>query len=194
MEPVFISFKGEINPSSASTLRTALDGLLNESPSPSHVHLGFSSHGGVLSEGLKLFNFLDNFPIELTAYNLNLVESSAVIAFLGAKHRRMLTTSAFFLHAVVLRYENGPPTAVEMIQSEANGAKDEEAIDQILRTRLTLSDIDLKRRRQNQLPLIELNQALACGLVNEGNMHSGFPPGPGFRTIHIDGRPSRLVN
>ena len=184
---MFVSFRGAINKSSAAKLCDVLDGLFEESPRPSHVHVGFDSSGGVLSQGFLLFRFLDRYPIELTTYNLDFVGSSAIVAFLGAKHRRMLVSSLFFLHAVELRYESGPPTPAEESQSEENKIRDEDMLDQILRDRLTLSDEDLKKRRQDQLSLIEFDQALNCGLVNEGNTHCGFPPGPGYRMIFVEG-------
>jgi ATP-dependent protease ClpP protease subunit len=185
MQPVFVSFHGEINKSSTAKLCGVLDGLLKESLPPSHVHLGFDSNGGVLSQGLLLFSFLDRYPIELTTYNLNFVASSAVFAFLGAKHRRMFMSSLFYLHPVQLRFEDGPPTPAEESQSEENRKRDEDMIDQILKLRLTLSDDELQKRRHGQLREIELSQALDWGLVNEGNAHSGFPQGPNCREIQI---------
>ena len=51
------------------------------------VHLLFQSTGGLVSDGVCLYNYFKGLPIELAIYNAGSVASVATIAFLGVERR-----------------------------------------------------------------------------------------------------------
>ena len=60
-----------------------------------HLHVLFRSPGGVIHEGIRLYNFFRNFSIDLTLYDLGVVSSVAVIPCLGAKTRKVSRHATF---------------------------------------------------------------------------------------------------
>jgi ATP-dependent protease ClpP protease subunit len=62
-----------------------------------HLHVLFRSPGGVIHEGIRLYNFFRNFSIDLTLYNLGVVSSVAVIPCLGAKTRKVSRHATFMI-------------------------------------------------------------------------------------------------
>jgi ATP-dependent Clp protease, protease subunit len=62
------------------------------------VHLMFQSQGGGIGEGICLHNLLQTLPFELTLYNSGSIASIAVIAYLGAKHRKVSAYASFMIH------------------------------------------------------------------------------------------------
>jgi len=66
------------------------------------IHLLIQSAGGIIGDGIAIYNFLKNIPLEVIAYNGGFVQSVAVIAFLGAKKRRASKTATFMIHRAKL--------------------------------------------------------------------------------------------
>jgi ATP-dependent Clp protease, protease subunit len=62
-----------------------------------HLHVLFRSPGGVIHEGIRLYNFFRNFSIDLTLYNLGVVSSVAVIPCLSAKTRKVSRHATFMI-------------------------------------------------------------------------------------------------
>lgn len=62
------------------------------------VHLMFQSSGGHIGEGIALYNLFRSLPFDLTIYNAGSVASMAVIAYLGAKHRKTSAHASFMIH------------------------------------------------------------------------------------------------
>jgi ATP-dependent Clp protease protease subunit len=62
------------------------------------VHLVFQSQGGGIGEGIYLHNLFQTLPFELTAYNSGSVTSIAVVAYLGAKRRKVSKYAFFMIH------------------------------------------------------------------------------------------------
>jgi ATP-dependent Clp protease protease subunit len=51
------------------------------------LHLLIQSSGGMVGDGISLYNFFRSLPLDLHVYNTGTVASIAAIAFLGAKRR-----------------------------------------------------------------------------------------------------------
>lgn len=63
-----------------------------------HIHLLFQSNGGLVGDGICLYNFFRNAPIDLTLYNVGSVQSIGLIAYLGAKNRVAQRHCTFMMH------------------------------------------------------------------------------------------------
>jgi ATP-dependent protease ClpP protease subunit len=61
------------------------------------LHLVFQSAGGVVGDGIALYNYFRALPIELHLYNAGTVASIAVLAYLGAHHRWVSRQATFTL-------------------------------------------------------------------------------------------------
>lgn len=62
------------------------------------VHLLIHSTGGVISDGIALYNYLRRLPIELTTYCAGCIASAAVLVYLAGKTRKTSNGGIFVLH------------------------------------------------------------------------------------------------
>ncbi|GAB3400420.1 hypothetical protein GCM10027318_07090 [Massilia agilis] len=62
------------------------------------AHILVQSNGGYVSDGLCLYNFLANSPIEFVMYNGGAVASIAVITYLAGTRRYCSETARFMVH------------------------------------------------------------------------------------------------
>jgi ATP-dependent Clp protease protease subunit len=62
------------------------------------AHVLLQSSGGGIGEGVCLYNFFRTLQIDLTLYNVGTVSSIAVIAYLGARHRKVSKHGTFMIH------------------------------------------------------------------------------------------------
>ena len=62
------------------------------------VHLLLHSTGGVIPDGIALYNYLRALPINLVTYNAGLISSIAVLPFLAAKERKASASARFMIH------------------------------------------------------------------------------------------------
>jgi ATP-dependent Clp protease protease subunit len=62
------------------------------------AHVLFQSTGGGIGEGIALYNYFRALQIDLTIYNVGSVSSIAVIAYLGARHRKVSRHGTFMIH------------------------------------------------------------------------------------------------
>ncbi len=80
---VHATFVGIIEQASIAPLTRCLD--FASQSNPPMVHLLFQSAGGMVGDGVFLYNYFRNLPFDLTIYNMGAVESAAAIAFFGRK-------------------------------------------------------------------------------------------------------------
>ena len=62
------------------------------------AHILVQSNGGYVSDGLCLYNYLANSPVEFVMYNGGAVASIAVIVFLAGTRRYASDTARFMVH------------------------------------------------------------------------------------------------
>lgn len=62
------------------------------------AHVLVQSNGGYVSDGLCLYNFLSNSPVEFVMYNGGAVASIAVIVYLAGARRYASETARFMVH------------------------------------------------------------------------------------------------
>jgi ATP-dependent Clp protease protease subunit len=129
-----------------------------------HLHLLMQSTGGFAGEGVCLYNYLRSLPIDLTIYNCGSIASAAVIAYLGAKKRKVSAYAAFAVHRTQTSLQ---AANANRFQSIAKGlALDDQRTEAILRQHLTLSDDQWRFHDVSDLWLTA-QEAVACGLADE---------------------------
>jgi ATP-dependent protease ClpP protease subunit len=102
---VYISFSGEINPSTAETLTEALANCVNSNVQ--QIHLLLSTTGGTVREAINLYNVLKGMPFELTTHNVSEVNSSGNVLFLAGKKRYATANATFMFHGVGYAVQQG---------------------------------------------------------------------------------------
>jgi ATP-dependent Clp protease, protease subunit len=130
-----------------------------------HIHLLLQSEGGGVGQGVSLYNFFRNLPIELTIYNTGTIWSAAVPAFLGARHRKTSAHATFLLHrtTTTLQYGREP----QFRATAENLALDDRRIDAILRSHITLSADKWASLDAVGSLLLTAEDSVACGIAEE---------------------------
>jgi ATP-dependent protease ClpP protease subunit len=100
------------------------------------IHLIFQTTGGIVGDGICLYNIFQEAPMDIHLYNVGNVASIGVIAYLGADFRKTTKNAAFMIHKVTF----SPQAAtVDRLQSAANAAAlDDKRIEGILQTHIDL--------------------------------------------------------
>jgi ATP-dependent Clp protease protease subunit len=100
------------------------------------IHLLFQSDGGVVGDGVCLYNYFRTLPIDLTLYNAGSVRSIATIAYLGAKGRKTSTHATFMIHRTATTPQSATATRLEAVTQSLS--LDDRRTERILRDHLTL--------------------------------------------------------
>jgi ATP-dependent Clp protease, protease subunit len=102
-----------------------------------HIHLLFQSTGGLVSDGVALYNFFKTAPIDITLYNVGSVQSIAAIAYLGAKKRKTSACATFVFHRVTGNAQSAQAGALETL---ADGVViDDRRLEAIMRDHINMS-------------------------------------------------------
>jgi ATP-dependent Clp protease, protease subunit len=97
----------------------------------SHIHLLFQCSGGIVGDGISLYNLFRVCPIDLTLYNVGSICSIGVIAFLGAMNRKISQHATFMIHRA---YVNPSMATSERLQAAADQMiMDDDRIETILK-------------------------------------------------------------
>lgn len=127
---VYATFYGGIDQTSAARLVHYLD-IASQNPG-NHVHLLFQSSGGVIGDGVLLYNYFKAASFPLTIYNGGSLCSIAAVAFLGARHRKVSAHGTFMMHRTSLGASVASTAA--QIQSRLHSlALDDQRIEAIVR-------------------------------------------------------------
>ncbi len=96
--PVVISFSAEVN---ANTTEQLIGVFANEiNKGRQEIWLALSTPGGNVREGMVAYNMLRAMPINLTTYNVGMVDSIGNVIFLAGEKRYACKTSRFMFHGV----------------------------------------------------------------------------------------------
>ncbi len=173
---VYAIFCGPID--QASTQRI-LNGLSNASvQNVKEAHLIFQSLGGSVGEGIALYNFFKALTFDLTVYNIAQVSSAALIAYLGAKKRKVSRYATFMTHRTT-----APATAMEASKLKSvieSVTFDDQRTEAILRQHITMPD-DKWAALDSDLWL-SAEDAVKFGLADE---IAEFAPPQGNKIFHI---------
>jgi ATP-dependent Clp protease protease subunit len=144
------------------------------------AHLLLQSHGGFISDGICIYNFLANLPVRFVTYNAGAVASIAVTVFLAGQRRHASPTARFMLH----KSHASPPGGAgpDTLQIIAEGLKaDDRRTESILRRFVRLSDAQWSVHAHSDLHLTA-ETALQAGLIDS---IASFSPPPGARIVGI---------
>lgn len=144
------------------------------------LHLMIQSSGGVIGDGIAIYNYLRNLPIDIIAYNGGMVQSIAVIAFLAASRRKASKTATFMIHKAT--FNAGLPTTSLQLSTVAHSLMvDDGRIEDILKEYLSMPEDKWNVHRFSDL-FITAEEALDFGLIDE---IADFAPPPGAVLMNI---------
>jgi ATP-dependent protease ClpP protease subunit len=104
-----------------------------------HLHIMFQSWGGYVGDAVMLYNLLRSLSIvDVSLYNSGQVQSAAVTAYLGARHRIASPRSIFMLHKAHVSPQGA--TAARLEKMARNLLLDDERSEAIWREHLKLPD------------------------------------------------------
>ena len=92
----WFTLSGDVNSDMVHRVFEAVSHMTDDGVDVAHVLL--QSNGGYVSDGLCLYNFLSNAPIEFVMYNGGAVASIAVILYLSGTRRYASETARFMVH------------------------------------------------------------------------------------------------
>jgi ATP-dependent Clp protease protease subunit len=170
---IWFAFAGAFDNSVSNRFFNNFAGIVKEQYA--HAHLLIQSAGGVVGDGIAVYNFLRTLPLHLTTYNVGAVESIAVLPYLAGKHRRATKNSTFLIH------KSSPPmparaTADHLRKKAADSDIYDQNFESILRLHLDIPDDKWEIHRTSDL-LISTDDALQFKLVHE---IVDFAPLPGL--------------
>ncbi len=176
---VYAAFSGGIDQSSLHRIFGAFATATGAGMNARHVHLLFESYGGVVGDGVCLYNYLRGLPIGLTLYNAGAVQSIAVIAYLGARERKTSARATFVIHRT--RAEEKVATATRLKVRTKSLLLDDEITESILREHISLSRAQWRHIENHDLTL-SAREAVEIGLASE---IAEFAPPPGTRLYSV---------
>jgi ATP-dependent Clp protease protease subunit len=132
--PAFLTLAGEINQNTVCRIFSVIAGLIHDNFKD--IHFLIQSTGGIIGDGVAIFNFLSNVPINFTTYNIGHVASVATIIYLAGKKRIVAETATFMIHRPYCSGIVGPVNALEAATN--NLRIDEERHNSILKAILRI--------------------------------------------------------
>lgn len=173
---VYISFSAEIVPQPTEALIATLADLANQRVS--RVHLLLSTPGGMVGNGITLYNALRGFPFELVTHNVGNVNSIGNAVFLAGDKRYACPQSTFMFHGVGFDVTGGIRLEEKLLLERLDALRaDQKLIADVIadRTKLSAGNIaQLFLEAQTK----DASWAVGAGIVDE------------IRDVHIpDGHP-----
>jgi len=168
----YYGFTGPIESRTATQIAAAMNQSVIDGYT--HVHVAFSSPGGLVADGIYLYNHISALPVEVTMEAIGSVSSIALIVFLAAKHRYSSANAMFLTHPTTLSPQVG--MSAERIDAALNAAlADDARTERILRARASIPDQILHDRRFKDVHITP-QEALNWGLV-QGVREFALPKG-----------------
>jgi ATP-dependent protease ClpP protease subunit len=130
-----------------------------------HVHLAFQSDGGGVGNGVSLYYLFKALPIELTLYNIGAVSSAALIAYLGAKHRKTSASATFMIHRTADTLQFGREAQFRAVADAL--ATNDKVTEALLRRHTTLSAAQWDKLNDLGNLFLTANEAIECGIAEE---------------------------
>jgi ATP-dependent Clp protease protease subunit len=144
------------------------------------AHVLVQSNGGYVSDGLCLYNYLSNSPVEFVMYNGGAVASIAVIVYLAGVRRYASETARFMVHKSHATASPGArPDALNIIVEGLRA--DDARTESILRKHIELGPDQWAIHQYSDLHLNARDAKLA-GMIDEVG---DFRPPKGARLSNI---------
>lgn len=144
------------------------------------LHLMIQSTGGIINDGIALYNYLRRLPMDITTYNSGTVQSIAVSIFLAAKKRKASRSATFMIHKATF-YAGSPTTSFQLGAATQSLKVDDDRIERILKECIRMPDEKWEVHRFVDL-FITADEALQYGLIDE---IADFAPPAGATLINI---------
>jgi len=177
-EEVYATFAGLFDQQSTyrffHNFALAIDGGVKK------VHLLLQSSGGLVGDGIALYNYLRNLPIEILTYNAGLVSSMAVIVFLAGKKRFCSKHATFMIHKTTIPFQ-APANADLMRLRTVDAELNDKNTEAILRAHINLPD-EKWALMQRDTATISAQEAVQFAFVHE---IADFVPPPGCKLFNI---------
>jgi ATP-dependent Clp protease protease subunit len=170
-QEIYAVFAGLIDQMASQKIANNLAGATQKGVK--HVHALFQSSGGSVADGVFLYNLFRTLPIELTLYNGGQICSAALIAYLGATHRKTNTRGTFMVHRSTLNPQ--PATSKNLRHVAQSLALDDARTEAILRAHVKFPD-ELWREMQYHDLHLSADEAIEYGIA-EGIGDFGPPVG-----------------
>jgi len=159
----WFTLSGDVNSDMVHRVFEAVAEMTEDGIETAHVLL--QSNGGYVSDGLCLYNFLANAPVEFVMYNGGAVASIAVILFLSGTRRYASETARFMIHKSHATASPGSrPDALNIIVEGLRA--DDARTESILRKHIELTPEQWGIHQYGDLHL-NGRDAKTAGLVNE---------------------------
>jgi ATP-dependent Clp protease protease subunit len=134
IKQVYGYFTGNIDQQAVQRVANAL--MIATNNGVEDIHMVFQTTGGIVGDGICIYNLFQSSPINIHLYNVGSIASIGVIAYLGADERKCTTHATFMIHKT--HYSPVQATA-ERLQSATNAAiLDDARIEKILHDEITL--------------------------------------------------------
>ena len=174
----YFTLSGDVNSDMVHRVFEATGAMTEDGYDTAHVLV--QSNGGYVSDGLCLYNFMANSPIDFVMYNAGAVASIAVILFLAGTRRYASETARFMIHKSHATASPGSrPDALNIIVEGLRA--DDARTEAILRKHVELTPEQWGIHQYGDLHL-NARDAKTAGLVNDV---VDFAPPKGARLRNI---------
>jgi ATP-dependent Clp protease protease subunit len=169
---VYATFVGPLDQTTLPRLFQNFDGAVTGQVED--VHLLFQSAGGMISDGISLYNFFKSLPLAVHLYNTGSVQSVAVIAYLGGDQRYVSRHANFMIHKS--HFPAPERSNAAKLEALASTLIAEDArVEEILRENTTIPDEKWSQHALHDVYLTA-QEAVEFGIANEIREFD-IPPG-----------------
>ena len=121
MKEAYIRFMAPVLPQTTDALFRIVDKKMREKVE--RLHLMISSPGGMVFQGLSLYNFLKGAPVEVYTYNFGSVDSIGVVIFCAGDRRFSVPHARFLIHGVQLNFHGDQSLDEKGLEEKIKGLK-----------------------------------------------------------------------
>ena len=140
----YYGFTGLIEPGSAARIASAFNTAVNNGCD--EVYLCMSSTGGLVADGIYLYNYIRGLPVQTIIHNIGTVASIATAVYVAAEKRCCSEHGAFMIHPTEMPYQAN--MRAELLQHLLNSTlADDERTENILSQRTSIPAATLAARR-----------------------------------------------
>jgi ATP-dependent Clp protease, protease subunit len=161
---IYVSFSAEINASTSESLIATMANCANARASK--VVLLLSTPGGVVMNGINLYNVLRAMPFALVTHNVGNVDSIGNAVFLAGEERYACPHSTFMFHGVAAGFDAGQMEA-KRFRELLDGLKaDQSRIGSVIeqRTKITHREVAALFREARTK---DATQAVSAGIIHK---------------------------
>lgn len=161
-EDIYLTLAGTVDSQMAQRVFNSL--ALATQHGVKRVHLLIHSSGGFIPDGIGLYNYLKNLPLEIYTYNAGQVSSIAVTVYLAGTKRFASATGSFMIHKSHISPRAGS-TSIELRELAKSLAREDARVESILKGSINMPKRLWMLHSKSDLYLSS-EEALSFGLIN----------------------------